>query len=92
MSDIQPGDLVVVVESRFCTYGEHEEDMPLVGKVGRVTEIETDEEGDWAFLDIFNGQDVCLGCCRKLNDGQDDAALIARIKSCQPIRAKEPTS
>lgn len=96
---IQPGDLVTAVPSSKCAFGAHDDDDPaMVGAVFRVRDVFMGEHRyeDGSYEDVPsisigrlgpNGEDSwCLGCFRKLNEGADDAELIARIKSYKPER------
>lgn len=103
--DIRPGDLVVCVDDSpprrpyFVKRGWHS--FPIKrGTILRVRDIALSECGKPGLLFVGHvaGHYERTGIemvyhpsrFRKLNDGEDDAELIERIKQCKPIRQPEP--
>lgn len=96
MSDIQPGDVVVCVpfsEGR-CDWTHHaNDDGPpelVVGHYYRVTVFHQGDAEGCTSVELHGMNNGVRGWCisrfRRLNDGEDDTELIARIKQCKPAR------
>jgi hypothetical protein len=96
--DIGPGDVVVCVDAK------PNRDDPLAGLLseGRayraaiVGARDTDGAPSVGFRDIRPSEPgkvwaFSLYRFRKLNDGEGDSELIARIKNCSPVREGVPS-
>lgn len=101
MSDFAPGDLVVCVDDAPFRRTDTRPSIKLArGRVYRVSRfrLAVGQHGAHVLVDNEPVHGVNehgfigwgSGRFRKLNDGTDDAALIARIKSCRPVRQGEP--
>jgi hypothetical protein len=91
MSDIQPGDVVVCVDDRPPNNIVPERPALRRGYFYRVAKIAPAPETGRLMAGMIghecgDGRHWCwfVSRFRKLNDTADDAALIARIKGCQP--------
>ena len=93
-ADIGPGDVVVCVDAHSPSFevvnvasNARLRRFLVRGRHYRVTDCFVYQERLWLELQgqpCFGGFDA--NRFRKLNDGEDDAELIARIKSCKPVR------
>lgn len=97
-ADIKPGDLVICVDTGpfNCGVTRHTGKSLRKGRVYRVAALSNSRPDSAGH--VCGCPDLVMSCgvfglefrFRRLNDGDDDAELIARIKNCRPTLPELP--